>query len=365
MAASPREVLSALLNQGLLQPEAVLNGQVRVVDLSRRNTAFQVINPGGESFLVKQGGGREGAASVAHEAAIYRLLQGDPACGGIRPHLPLLRGFDVASGLLVLELVADSDTLWGLPPRTALSRRVAAGLGEVLAALHSIALPAPTGQDGSVPVMGQIPALHRPGPEALRTCSAGDLQVIRLIQQYPAFADLLDETERSAPALTLTHGDVKGANWLLRRRPGRRPLVRLVDWEFAGFGDPCWDVGSVCADYLSQWLLSMPIQGEVRPEMLTAARYPLARVQPAIQAFWAAYRRRMKLAGASAERWLLQAVRCTAARMVQSALEQTQSRADLTPGAVCLLQVSCHVLERPAAAAADLLGIAAAGGVEA
>lgn len=54
---------------------------------------------------------------------------------------------------------------------------------------------------------------------------------------------------------------------------------------------------------------------------------------------------------------LLRAVRYGAARLIQTAFEQTQRSAALTGNVVCLLHLSFNILQRPHEAAAQLLGL--------
>jgi len=138
----------------------------------------------------------------------------------------------------------------------------------------------------------------------------------------------------------------------------RRPLLlKIVDWELADLGDPCWDIGSVFSNYLSHWLLSIPITGEVPPErFMELARYPLERMQPALRACWQAYMRRSKLDPAHTDRWLVRATIYAAARLIQTAFEHLQMAAHLIGNIVCLVQLSLNILRQPQAAA-ELLGL--------
>ena len=140
---------------------------------------------------------------------------------------------------------------------------------------------------------------------------------------------------------------------------GRRGAgLKLVDWELASVGDPCWDIGSVFNDYLSFWLLSVPVTGqELSEESLALARYPLDKMQPAIGAFWAAYIRRMGLDAGTADEWLVRSVQFAAARLLQTAFEQMQMATQLTGNVVFFLQVSLNMLQRPLEAAISLLGV--------
>jgi len=134
--------------------------------------------------------------------------------------------------------------------------------------------------------------------------------------------------------------------------------LKIVDWELARLGDPCWDVGSVFANYLSFWLFSIPITGEDPPDrFMDLARYPLERMQPAIRSFWQSYVRTMELDAATSDDWLLCAVKYGAARLVQTAYEQMQMSIHLTGNVVCLLQLSLNILQRPREAMVHLLGL--------
>ena len=80
-------------------------------------------------------------------------------------------------------------------------------------------------------------------------------------------------------------------------------------------------------------------------------------MQPAIRACWQAYVSRLGLDEATADIWLRDAVRFSAARLVQTAFEATQVSTELTSGISLHLQLSINMLQRPREAAAHLLGL--------
>jgi thiamine kinase-like enzyme len=153
---------------------------------------------------------------------------------------------------------------------------------------------------------------------------------------------------------------MKWDNCVLFAGPGARRSKRLalVDWEIAGKGDPCWDVATIFADYLSCWLFSIPVASETPPEQAIArARYPLEGMHPALRSFWRTYARRMQVGAAGASDWLLRAARYSGARLIHSALEQMQVAARLTGQTISMLQLSLNILQRPQEAVIDLLGL--------
>jgi hypothetical protein len=80
-------------------------------------------------------------------------------------------------------------------------------------------------------------------------------------------------------------------------------------------------------------------------------------MQPAMRAFWRAYVMRMDLDSTRAARCLQRAARYAATRLLQTAYERTYGAAHVTPDAVCLLQMSLNILQRPEEAVMHLLGI--------
>jgi len=131
-----------------------------------------------------------------------------------------------------------------------------------------------------------------------------------------------------------------------------------VDWESAGLGDPCWDVGSAFADYLSAWLSSVPVSADAPPDRyLELAQHPLETVQPALGVLWQAYVREMELGATGAGERLMRSTRYAGLKLIQSGFEQMQGVSQWTMIAICHLQLGLNMLQRPQEAAVTLLSI--------
>jgi len=202
-------------------------------------------------------------------------------------------------------------------------------------------------------------SVHRPHLSLYNEVSYGNLQLVKIVQQFPEFCNLLDELRGEWSAQAFIHYDIKWSN-LIVTPPGAggKRQLKIVDWELAGLGDPCWDVGSVFGEYLSFWLSSIPITGEEPPDrFIELARYPLGKMQPALRSFWQSYVWRMGLDAATSYQWLVRAVKYGAARLVQTAFEGGQGSTQLTGNVICSLQLGLNMLDRPQEAAVHLLGI--------
>jgi Ser/Thr protein kinase RdoA (MazF antagonist) len=348
-----REVLDLLMARGLLSPREVVDGGLAIRDVSRRNRNYRVTTPEGPSYLVKQGFGPEGRATVAHEAAAYAALADLDA--PIDRYLPARHAWEPEHALLVLELLPRARSLADHQARGRFSGAVAAALGRALGTLHA-ATARPPAAGGDPPSAFWI---HQPGVSWMRELSEANLALIRALQGAAGVVDMLDELRGDWRVDAVTHRDLKSDNCVVvRDAAGRGTGVRLVDWETAGPGDSAWDTGSVLGDYLASWLASIPITGEHPPERFAElARFPLARMRPALRRFWDGYVAAARLDDLAADRALIRAVRYSAARLVQTAFEQSQFSASLTGTTVCVVQVAVNVLRRPHEAAVRLLGI--------
>ena len=220
-------------------------------------------------------------------------------------------------------------------------------------------------RDGKA-LAAQVPlALHlsHPGSVLLSKASTGSLRVVSLIQGSEVFTTALENISQSINADMLIHNDLKWDNILVHPKEGETELteVKIIDWEMAGIGDPCWDVGTVLSEFVAFWALSIPVVGGEPYEGL--AKYPIEEMQPAIRAFWESYAGAMEFDRATTRERLIKSVRFAGARLIQTAYERTQTMTDLTPHIYLLLQLSLNIMEGPEDAAEGLFGIPLPDGV--
>jgi Phosphotransferase enzyme family len=359
-----RAVVPYLLQHKLISEQAIVEGDLVVLDASRRNLNFQVISERGPCYLLKQGVGPDGIETVGHEAAVYQRLQASTGNLGFDRYLPRFFGYDPKERILIVEFLRDAQNLREYHDRRGrFPHTFAATMGTALGTLHRLNWTGGKREEEDSNLKLQPPwilSIHRPNLGMLQQLSSATIQAIKIIQRFPEFCELLDGLRREWVNETLIHFDIKWDNCLVvaRRSGSRKTDLRIVDWELAGVGDPCWDVGSVFNDYLSYWLGSIPITGETPPEQfIELARYPLSKMHPAIRSFWESYVRCVELDDATSAEWLLRAVKYAAARLVQTVYEGLYYSIKLTSNAVCSLQLSLNILRRPREAVVQLLGI--------
>jgi len=184
-------------------------------------------------------------------------------------------------------------------------------------------------------------------------------QLSGIVQEQVGIRDELARLSQEWQSTTLVHGDIKWDNCILTKADSNSlASLKIVDWVLADVGDQCWDVGGVFQSYLTCWVFSMPIKDGAKPrEFVELAPYQLKTMQPAMRAFWGAYRETSGANGSQVDQLLERSVRYAAARMIQTAYESLTFSLTITPHAVLLLQLSANILEKPGVAISELLGV--------
>ena len=364
LKAAQLEIAAYLLQHDLISAASIVEGDLAVADASRRNRNFKVISERGPSYLLKQGVGPDGKATVAHEAVVYEFLRSLAENDGLDECLLHYYGYDKKEQILVLELVRGGQDFQEYHARRGrFSILLARTMGKALATVHRLTRTYGNEHDDAQIFTVQLPgalSIHRPDSGILLDVSAANVELIKVVQRSPEFCRSLDDLREGWRTETLIHYDIKWGNCVIFSRPSskRKTRLKIVDWEGAGMGDPCWDIGSVFSNYLSFWLLSIPIMGEDPTERsIELARYPLERMQPAMRSFWQSYVRYMELDAATSGEWLLRAVMYGAARLVQTGYEHSQMSVHLTGNVGSLLQLGLNILQRPQEAIVHLLGL--------
>ena len=344
------QAVAYLLGWGLIAPTGVVDGEMVVVDASRRNHNLAVISRGGPGYLLKQPRDERAVAALANEAAVYGWLGGSDSW--FAGYLPTVHRYE-PGGPLVLEYLAGHETMRHRIGRRGRFPQAHGRLaGRALAELHRYRRP-----PGASPVadlaVPWVLTLDRPELALFRDFQGARTQVLRIIQQHPEFSTGFARLRRRWHCRVLVHNDVRWDNLLVPVAAGAG--LRIVDWELAGWGDPAWDVGAMLAQYLTCWVTSMPASAALDPTTtLALARYPLAKMQPAIRACWLGYQRHAEPGSVG----LVPATEYAAATLVQIAVERAASTSHVDGVATVLLQVSANMLRWPADAAASLLGLA-------
>ncbi|HJV08641.1 MAG TPA: phosphotransferase, partial [Acidimicrobiales bacterium] len=258
-------VLRRLLAAGLVSEAEVVDGDVSLRDVSRSNSVY-LVSAGGRAPVVAKaclGERPAGQGDPAVERAFYRAL----AVNGVGPaDLPVAGTVAVGADLLVLGAIEGATTvelrMRAEGPSGALACLLGAALGRWRAVADDLDwsdldLPVSSpwvltvATPDEPPFVAQYPALTR---------------MARAVADEPGLRRRLAELRDGWRLRGVIHGDVRWDNALV---VGDR--VVLVDWEFADWGDPAWDVAGAVADALVYAVLPLDVahrDGLLAPEAL-------------------------------------------------------------------------------------------------
>jgi thiamine kinase-like enzyme len=351
------DLVHYLLERGLLDRRAIVDGGMMVIEGVRRHHNYSVIRRDGSGLFIKQMQPDQAfsAQTLQKEAACYVMMESDPALEAIHALMPRFRSYDPDQHILVLELIGSGENLTELHRRVnAFPSDVARRVGELLARYHDVSSRELLPRANAAIFQGQPPwilSFHLMPRGSMQNLSAANGQFMTILQSYPDFGEALDRVRNGWRRNALVHGDMKFDNVVVRSDD---QSMHVVDWELADVGDSAWDVASILQAYLTWWIATL--QRVPSGEPGEAAQYPLETIQPAIRAFWDAYVSSRRLNARDADAELERAVGYAGARMLQTVYESMAWAPSLTQHAVWQVQACINILQQPRAAAADLLG---------
>jgi Ser/Thr protein kinase RdoA (MazF antagonist) len=354
------DLVHYLLERGLLDARGVVDGDVMVVDGRRRHHNYSVVRRHGPGLFVKQMQPDQpfSAQTLQKEAACYVMMESDPALEPIHRLMPRFRAYDPDRGILVVALIAGGANLTELHQRAnAFPLDIARRVGELLARYHDVSARELLPRANSAIFQGTPPwilSFHLVPRGSLQNLSAANGQFMAMLQGYPDFGIALDRLRAGWRRNALMHGDMKFDNVVLSPDDD---TMHVVDWELADAGDWAWDVASILQAYLTWWIAT--VKRAPAPPGEDGAQYPLESILPAVHAFWDAYVAARGLTAAEAWPELERSVAYAGARMLQTVFESLTFAPAMHQNAMWQMHACMNILNRPAAAAVELLGFPA------
>ncbi len=355
------DLVHYLIERGLLERSAVVDGDVMVVEGARRHHNYSLIRRHGTGLFVKQMQPDQAmsAQTLQKEAACYVMMENDPAAAEIHALMPRFRAYDPDRHILVMDLIGGGENLSELHRRlNGFPTDIAESVGALLARYHEVSSRELLPRANAAIYQGQPPwilSFHLASHGSMQNLSAANGQFMTILQSYPDFGQALDSIRNSWRRNVLVHGDMKFDNVVVRSAQTPEQSMHVVDWELADVGDSAWDVASILQAYLTWWISTL----QQVPGSNDSAQYPLESIQPAIRAFWESYASSRRLSARDADAELERAVSYAGARMLQTVYESMAWSQAMTQHAVWQVQACMNILKAPRSAATDLLGFSA------
>ena len=364
MILTPDNIVHYLTDQNLISTESVVDGDLMVVDMTRRNRNFKILRKTDKGLFVKQPRNFDvqSVASLVREAQSYRLVATDPAFRAISGLMPSSLHFDTARNILVLGLLPESENLSEMYRRLGeFPSYIAATLGRSLGCYHrevGRTLEQVRHTKLFPETLPWMLTITQEYIQQAKTVDENHCRFYSIIAKYPEFLDSIHRLRTGWKADSLIHGDMKWDNCMVYKDEAASSdelALKIVDWELADLGDSAWDAGAVFQTFLSLWVMSLPeVNGE---EEQQRDKYSIEKMQPAIRSFWDAYTGTMSIEKKARTLLLKKCVEYAAVRIIQTGYETLFHSRQMSNAIVYLLQLSLNILKDPDEAITALLGL--------
>jgi hypothetical protein len=158
----------------------------------------------------------------------------------------------------------------------------------------------------------------------------------------------------------LTHNDLNLHNTLIHSRWNQLDncLVKLIDWEACGWGDPAFDLGTMLASYLEIWLSSLVIDATLElEESLQLAMTPLEDIQPSLVALLQAYLNAFPMILDYNCDFLVRVIKFTGLALIHQIQNRIKNYKCFDNCDIYKLQLAKNILTKPEQSIVSILGV--------
>ena len=346
-----------LLACGIIEPEHILSGDLRITEASRRNRNLLIWIDVDRGYVIKRPEPTEPstADTLTCEAGFYQRHNSNE-CALLSDIVPRFVAFDSTQSILAIELVPNHSTMSEICGATtphefpiALWRQLGAAVATVHRSGDAEAL-APSRRSGDPPWAFRA---DRPFADSIRSQSAASLEALSTLQSTPALLDCFAQSLSCWEPSTLIHGDLRFDNILIANPAPGSSGLKLIDWELSQRGDPAWDVAWIVAGLVRLWLHTINL-GDQGDNDLAVEQSNWSVYQAAIRSFWFGFRA-ADGAPISGEKL----ARFSVVALMQSVLESERYATRLTEPAILALQLCENIAVDPQRAADDFFALSA------
>lgn len=352
-----------LLDTGYFTIDTLLDGQFTVHLTNSRNTNYLINRARADALFVKQVQtlDQEKIETLRTEATCYWLANNEAEYGQLKTFLPGYVAFDPQNHILITKAIDGAINLNDFYDQQktfplALANRQA----ELLSSFHKTISQAVQNGPSLRLFRKQQPVVflwsEAGFPNYGGQRSEAERQMVQLITQNGDYMQKLESVRKQWQTTSLIHGDIKPANFLLNADAlqSNDYDLRLIDWETADIGDPCWDLAAVFQSYLFYWVTHEPLAGQSAQGQYGFA---LDIMQPSMRQFWKTYVGLMEWADDEARTNLLKTVGYCALKLIHTCYESIQQAPSMNTHTARMLQLSLNMLRTPEEAIRSVLSI--------
>ena len=372
-SSSSQNIIQYLQQAGLCSPEdGNLNKSV-LPENNHKNWNLLVMLADNRQLLIKQERKINhdfGFHELFNEWLFHQLLEKFPVIGNIGAIASSLLHFDQENSILVRSYLSEYVELERFYQQSSIfPTEIASAIGTTLAGLHRATFnkreyrdfmsTAPAGQFryNFYNLVQGLPSIN---PETFGIIPTEALQFHLLYQRYETLESAIADLAYQWQPCCLTHNDLQLNNILVHSRWQQLDncLIRLIDWEACGWGDPAFDLGTLLASYLSIWLSSLIVDSTLElEESLNLAMIPLEVLQPSILALIRSYLHAFPSILEHHQDFIVRVIKFAGLALIQQIQNIIQCQKSFDNRDLCKLEIAKSLLTIPEQSVLTILGI--------
>lgn len=379
---SSQNVPQYLLDLGLCTQEDLGNLKIEPKHLKNFNLLVSLRDR--QKLLVKQerrGQDGQTANEFFNEWQFHQLLQNFPELSLLAASVSEVAHFDETDSIMIYDYLVDYEDLEAFYARQEhlFPTIIAASIGKILATLHRETLnrqaccefisQTPEGKNRIV-FGNPAQPMERIAPEIFGMAAPDHLKFFALYQRYDSLEAAIVKLNDHWQPCCVVHNDLKFNNILLHKEWAQynstspilnEGVIRLIDWERCGWGDPICDLASMLSNYLLVWLGSMVVDSSINlEESLRLARTPLELLQPSITTLTQTYLSHFPEILEHRHDFLERLVQFTGLALLTQVRGRLEYQKILGNTGICMLQVAKSLLCRPEQSVFSIFGMSEA-----
>ncbi|WP_414548017.1 phosphotransferase family protein [Anabaena sp. CCY 0017] len=376
LSMSSHNVIQYLQEIGLCCSEDGALNKYELLKSSPQNLNLLVTLAGNQKLLVKQKRQIENNGNshdFFNEFLFQQLLQQFPVLGNISAFAPLILNFDEENSILVRNYLSEYSELNEFyRHKDIFPSSIATAIGTTLAELHRATFQhreyrnfMATAPEGQFRYSFYNPAqgVDSISPEIFGTVPTEALKFYLLYQRYESLESAIADLAYEWQPCCLTHNDLDLNNILIHSRWDQLDncLIKLIDWEACGWGDPAFDLGTLIASYLGIWLSSLVVDPTIElEESLHLAMTPLEVLQPSLLALIQAYLKEFPMILEYQSDFIIRVVKFTGLALINQIQDTIKCRKYFGNTDICMLQIAKNFLTIPEQSILSIFGVSEA-----
>jgi Phosphotransferase enzyme family len=287
-----------------------------------------------------------------------------------RDYVPDILHFDPNNSILIVRYLNDyRDLASYYTANNQFPIEIASAIGQLFGTIHGHTferaeyqnfLSRSSDRRVTDPAFSIIRRLGRITPQVFQMMPPECLQFFKLYQRFPSLLAAIVELGEAIVPSCLVHNDLKINNILLNLNWERSTakVIRSIDWERAGWGDPTFDLGCILGSYLEIWLDGLLIGNTLSlNESLQLATTPLELLQPSLFNLVKSYQAAFGEIAIARPDYLDRAIQFAGLSLIQRVEITIDSDRIFDNRSIVMLQVAKQLICTPQAAMSTLFGI--------